>query len=322
MLRVIHAWAVAFARGPRDAWKHLITLEKLEVCDLDVTVHRLTMRPLLLAMMVRISEAAPLGASILNQLPPRPTFARDMLEIAVANMLIYGGRYQQAQRLVDAARSRPGARRSGLSFVLSEAAEGAIDLTQGRLRQALGRLKLAVNSGVRDCSRDTNGNTMAATLWAEALYEAGRCEQARRLLSVNVPLIRHVGVPRQLITAHVILARILEGERERAFELLTELEHIGYQERMPRAVAGARLERVHLLTVDGHVADAKAELKRCCEQFVKVDDIGTTMGISDVETIDVAMARCALAARRGDQSVASLRACCERRRTRDRSVAA
>lgn len=311
-LRVIHAWAVCFGRGPRHAWELLEFLERAQTSDPQIQAHRLVMRPLLLALMDRIDEADPLGTAVLDQLPSNATFAfaRSVLEITMASVSMYSGRYHHALRLVDAVRSRLPPQDGRFSFILSDAVEGAVDLAQGRLRQALGRLRLAVNTGMRDTSRATNGNTMAAALLAESLYEADRCEQAERLLSVNVPLIRRVGVPDQLITAHVVLARIVlsRGDGERALQILAELEHIGYRDQLPRAVASARLERVRILAVQGRVAAARAELARCGDAALWERVARMAMRANDVETPDVAAARCAIAAGHGAEVVASLRA--------------
>ncbi|KQP45492.1 LuxR C-terminal-related transcriptional regulator [Pseudorhodoferax sp. Leaf274] len=311
MLRAIHAWAVCFGRGGRHAWPLLEWLERAETCDPQIQAHRLVMRPLLLAVMDRFDEADPLGNAVLDRLPSNATFAfaRSVLEIAMATFSMYSGRYHHALRLVDAVRKRQAPQEGRFSFILSDAVEGAVDLGQGRLRQALGRLRLAVRNGAASGARATNGNTMAAALLAESLYEAGRCEQAERLLSVNVPLIRRVGVPDQIITAHVVLARIVlsRGEGERALQVLAELEHIGYREQLPRAVASARLERVRILAVQGRIAAARAELARCGDSALWERVSRMAMRANDVETPDVAAARCAIAQGNGAEVVASLR---------------
>ncbi len=313
MLRLVHAWAVCFGNGARHAWPHLEFLEGMTGGSDEFRTYRTVLRPLLLALMDRIDEASPLGAAVLDDLPEQPTFARGILEITMANLAMYSGHYHQALKLVDSVRrqeSTDASGRASFAFVLSEAAEGAIDLVHGRLRQALGRLRLAANPGAADTARATNGNTMAGSLLAEALYEAGRCDEAERLLSVHVPLVRRVGVPDQLITAHVVLARILlaRQDTERALEVLAELEHIGYREQLPRAVASARLERVRVLAMQGRVAAARTGLSRCGDAALWERIARMALRANDVETPDVAAARCAIAAGRGGDVVGSLRA--------------
>lgn len=309
MLEVIHAWAVCFARGPREAVVLLDGIEATPQSDAEVMAHRLAMRPLLLALMDRIDEAGPLAAEALSHFPPSAAFARGFLEITLANLTMIGGRYHDALRLVDAARSRQGGVSSSFNVALSEAVEGAVDLTQGRLKQALARLRLAVSTGNMDASRATNGNAMAGVLLAEALYEADHCEQAERLLAVYVPLIRSVGIPDQLISAHIVLARIVldRGEADRALQLLAELERIGHRESLSRVVASARLERSRVLLMQGSTTAARFELDRCGDKELWGRVALLSLRANDVETLDVAQARWAVLAGSPAEAVISMR---------------
>ena len=242
MLQVVHAWAVCLARGPRAAGPLLDRLEQMQDAAPLIQAHRRAMRPLLLVLSDRTDEAMPLTASLLAELPTPVGFVQGFLEVVLANLAMIAGQYHEALRLADAARSRQPERASSFNLALSEAAEGAVDLTQGRLRKAIAHLKLAVSAGASEVSRATNGNAMAGVLLAEALYEADQCEQAERLLTVYIPLIRAVGIPDQLIIAHTVMARIAaqRGDMHRAQQLLAELEHVGHRDGLARVVASAR----------------------------------------------------------------------------------
>lgn len=309
ILQVVHAWAVCFSRGPREA---NVFLERLEVqgsTNDEVRAHRLAMRPLFLVLTDRTDEADALATALLEELPASLAFVRGFLEIILANLAMIAGRYHEALRMVDAARSRQLEHGSTFNFALSEAAEGAIDLTQGRLRKATARLRLAVSTGTVDASRATNGNAMAGVLLAEALYEADHCEQAERLLSIYIPLIRRVGIPDQLIIAHIVMARIAfdNADAERANALLTELEHIGHRDGLPRVVASARLERVRLLLVEGHIAKARTELERCADRTLWTRVGRLSLRANEVENYDLALARCSIVGAHAGEIVASLR---------------
>ncbi len=309
MLQVLHAWAVCLARGPRAAAPLLERLEQRTDDDVEMRAHRLAMKPLLMVLTDRIDEAMPLTTELLVALPAEATFARGFLEVVLANLAMIAGRYHEALRLVDAARSRQPEHSSSFNFALSEAAEGAVDLTQGRLRKAIARLRLAVSAGTVDPSRATNGNAMAGVLLAEALYEADQCEQAERLLAVYIPLICRVGIPDQLICAHVIMARIAldQSDADRAQQLLTELEHIGHRDGLSRVVASARLERVRMAVVEGRLARARAELDRCNDKLLWARVSRLSLRANVVETYDVAQARWSIAGGHAAQMVAPLR---------------
>jgi len=309
LLQVVHAWAVCLARGPRAAAPLLERLELRGDDDARLRAHRLAMRPLLMVLMDRIDDAMPLTAELLAALPSSAAFARGFLEVVLANLTMIAGRYHEALRLADAARSRQPEHSSSFNFALSEAAEGAVDLTQGRLRKAIARLRLAASAGTIDPSRATNGNAMAGVLLAEALYEADQCEQAERLLAVYVPLIRRVGIPDQLISAHVVMARIAldHGDADRAQQLLVELEHIGHRDGLRRVVLSARLERVRMLVVEDRLARARAELDRCNDKALWSRVSRLSLRANEVETYDVALARWSIASGHAGEMVDPLR---------------
>lgn len=310
MLQVVHAWAVCFARGPLAAAPLLDRLEQRADASEEVKAHRLAMKPLFMVLTDRTDEATELASALLGALPSHVSFVRGFLEIILANLAMIAGRYHEALRYADAARSRQPEHRSSFNFTLSEAAEAAVDLTQGRLRKALARLRLAVNAGTHDAGRTTNGNAMAGVLLAEALFEADQLDQAERLLAVYIPLIRHVGIPDQLILAHVVMARIAQdqGDSDHALQLLAELEHLGHRDGLPRVVAGARLERVRMLVTEGRLGRARAEIDHCGDKALWARVSRSSLRANEVETLSLAHARWAVQAGHAAEVVAELRA--------------
>lgn len=309
LLQVVHAWAVCLARGPRAAAPLADALDASVLADPQSHAILLALKPLLMVLTDRTDEAMEMAGLLLKALPSSAAFARGFLEVVLANLSMIAGRYHEALRLVDAARSRQPEHASSFNFALSEAAEGAVDLTQGRLHKAIARLRLAASAGAVDSSRATNGNAMAGVLLAEALYEADQCQQAERLLSVYIPLIRRVGIPDQLISSHIVMARIAldQGDADRAQQLLTELEHIGHREGLPRVVASARLERVRMLVVTGRLAHARSELDRCNDKAMWRRVTRLSLRANEVETHEVALARWSVASGHAADVVDALR---------------
>ncbi|UYO43083.1 LuxR C-terminal-related transcriptional regulator [Rhodopseudomonas palustris] len=310
MLQIIHAWAVLLGRGPRAAALLLEQLDQEERRGRGFDAHRRALRLLYLVLLDRIDEARDLATSLVRDVPGRGSFVRGFAEVALANLTMIAGEYQEALKLADVVRSRRPDNASGMMLALSEAAEGAVDLTQGRLRKATAHLRLAVRAGTDDASGATNGNAMAGVLLAEALYEAHHLLQAERLLTVYIPLIRAVGVPDQLITAHTIMARIAwrRGDRDLAQQLLAELELSGHRETLGRVVASARLERARMLTVEGRIDLAKDEIARCADATLwdRIDRL--SLRANEVETYKLGAARCAVHGAQPSSSIDSLRA--------------
>ncbi|MCK1394375.1 LuxR C-terminal-related transcriptional regulator [Bradyrhizobium sp. 1] len=309
MLQVVHAWAVLLGRGPRAAAPLLERLDREDRSGRGIDAHRRALRLLFLVLLDRTDEARNLAATLVREVPGRVSFVRGFAEVTLANLTMISGEYQEALKLADVVRSRKPNNASGMMLALSEAAEGAVDLTQGRLRKATAHLRLAVRAGTDDVSGATNGNALAGVLLAEALYEANQLLQAERLLTVYIPLIRAVGIPDQLITAHTIMARIAwrRGDQDLAQQLLAELELSGHRETLRRVVASARLERARMLTVEGRIDLAQREIDRCADVTLWDRINRLSLRANEVETYNLGAARCAVHGAHPSSVINSLR---------------
>ncbi|MCO6849835.1 hypothetical protein LVR63_29565, partial [Pseudomonas aeruginosa] len=117
------------------------------------------------------------------------------------------GDAEEAHRLLDAARSTQAG--SLFSRMYTEAMEGVLDLSGGRLRQAASRFRVALAATPRSASYNpTNGNAWAGVLHAGVLYETNDLDGADHLLNVYLPLARDVGLPDHVISSYRMRARI------------------------------------------------------------------------------------------------------------------
>jgi LuxR family maltose regulon positive regulatory protein len=150
---------------------------------------------------------------------------------------------------------------------LAGSINGAIDLIQGRLRQALAELRLAAGISGDDLFKSGNRNLLSGVLLAEALYETGDLKHAEGLLSLFLPLAQILGLPDQLILAHSLSYRIAEhhNDGDRALEVLTQLELLGHRLSIPRVIASARVEKSTCLLMRGDASAAKEQLLRAAD---------------------------------------------------------
>lgn len=259
-LTAVRIWALCFTRGSREAAELLARSGLAGHADARTRSHLLALQPLLLAMRDRFEEAYAAGRENLAQLPTDNAFADMVLANAMTTMAAVLGRQEEARRLLDSARRRQGGGGSSFNIMYSEAAEGIIDLQEGRLRQAAARFKLALNA----TSGHTHGNAWAGVLYASTSYEANEMEQTEHLLHVYLPIARDVQLTDEMISGYVLLSRIafLKGDVDHAFQALTELEYLGHQRQLPRLVATAHLERSRLHLRQGHADAARDELLR------------------------------------------------------------
>jgi LuxR family maltose regulon positive regulatory protein len=307
-LRLIHAWVLSFVRSPREALTLLDDVEKSNLSSAEFAEYLLGLRPLLLSLMDRPDDAYERGRQNLPLLPQHAAFSRHMLLIALATVSMIRGSFDEAQAYIEEARRTQTAAVAMFSVAVTESIEGAMALMRGRLRDATIRLRAALNPDTRAQSRNVKANAMAGILMAEALYEAGELGQAERLLNIYAPLIKDGGLADQIISGHVLMARIagIGGDQERHFQLTKELEHLGHRLELPRAVASAKLERARFALSDRNVDVAAAELKAAQDDLLWARVSRSAMAGNDADTLEIGELRYLVRSGRAESAMARL----------------
>jgi LuxR family maltose regulon positive regulatory protein len=175
----------------------------------------------------------------------------------------------------------------------TESLEGMLDLQAGRLRQASARFRIAVDSTHAASYNHSHGNAWAGVLYAGVIYEANQLRQADHLLNVYLPLARDVGLPDHMILSHVMRSRIAfhAGDIDVAFQALIELEYLGHDRKLPRVIAGARLERSRIQLLQGHAAASRDELERAADIEVWERERRQRLPAHDLDYLALARAR-------------------------------
>lgn len=261
-LQAISVWAALFTHGPVKAHAALVRSGCAESTDPAVLAHVNAQLPLLLAMEDRYDEALAAGRASLARLPTCNRFTDSVLRNAMANVFTVMGNGNEAQRLIDSARSLDG--ENMFTRMYAESQEGLLNLQAGRLRQATTCFRMAASATRAATSNFTSGNAWAGLLYASALYEANDFDNAEQLVNVYLPLACDVGLPDHMYLGHMIRARIsfYRQDLTRAFEALTELEYLGHHRHLSRIVSNAKLERGRLLLLQGNAQGSKEELDR------------------------------------------------------------
>nr|WP_323122954.1 LuxR C-terminal-related transcriptional regulator [Burkholderia alba] len=213
--------------------------------------------------MDRYEDADATGRDGLRRLPSCKPFADSVLINTMASVVSVMGESPEAHRLLDAARAGRGT--SDFVRTYTEAMEGLLDLQEGRLRQATARFRMVL-LGQADGNgyRHHSGNAWAGVLYASVIYEMNRLDEAEHWLNIYLPLARDVSLPDHMIASHAIRARIafLRGDIDAAVRVLTELEYLGHHRHLPRVVCSAKLERAHMLMLQGNAQASREELER------------------------------------------------------------
>ncbi len=291
LLQAMHVWALCFTRSPREAMDLLQRSGLEQSRDSRIRHHVLALRAMILNIMDEFEQAYEIGRVALKQLPNGEPFADTTLVNSVAHAYAVMGRDEQARQLLDGARDVQGVYESAFNAMYSEGVEGIIDLQEGRQRQAAARFRLAVKLSRSQFSiNGTSSNTWAGILHAVAVYEGNDLSQTARLLNLYAPQARDIGLPDHMILADTLLSRIafLDGDMDKAFQILTDLEMIGHQRQLSRVVATARLQRAHLLLLQGDDAASLAELKRADDPAVWARTTTMRLLANDLQTAEIA----------------------------------
>ncbi len=308
LLQVIATWAICMTQGAMAAMTWMQSTLRETSQELGVQAHMHALRPMLLAMQDRQEEAYALGRTSLAALPTPKPFANSVLLNTMAHtVLVLGDRKEAHRFLDDARRMQPS---SMFNRMYSESMEGMLDLNEGRLRQATARFRIAAGATSHATSNMyTDGNAWAGVLFALALYEANDTASATRLLKVYLPIARDAGLPDHMILSYRMRARLAfhKGDVDAAFAALTELEYLGHERHLPRVYVNAKLERAHLLLLQGYGNAAADEIARAdsVEVWERVRKIH--LPAQEVDDIDISRWRHALHTGDASRTIAPLK---------------
>jgi LuxR family maltose regulon positive regulatory protein len=293
-LRLIHAWALSLTRGGQYAMRLLDNIEASGTLDAQSRAHALALRAMVLNMIDRFDDAYAAGLQAVDHVPPSQAFAFSFLRTTLANLHVIMGRYASARDLLDRSQAVLEPPGGLIMTIYAQCVDGAIDLLHGRLQQATARFRQSAGAGARSAFMNTNGNSMAGILLAEALYEQNQLAESERLLNVYVPLMQEVGISDHLICGHRNLARIAHwrGDAERALQVVTQLEFLGHHRGLPRLVASAQLERARLALWRGDVPAAREALQRARATLDWSEVMKRSLFGNDADTLVEGQLRC------------------------------
>jgi LuxR family maltose regulon positive regulatory protein len=261
----VSLWVTTFTQGALQAMRQRENIALFwPGDDPNSQIHLDALNCSWLFMLDKPSMAGAVGLKALSRMPTQEPYADNVVSISMAIYWVQEGNRAAANRLLNAARERQGDAAFMRMFI--ESAESEQDMQDGRLKQAMARLRIAVGAThSQSAAMDiTNGNAWAGVLLGVACYEAGQWEQAKRLLSAYVPVAQAVGSHDHLILAWVCLSRMANaaGEEDEAIRCLAELEHVGATRKLPRLMASAWLERSRTQTLTGQREDASRSIMR------------------------------------------------------------
>lgn len=280
------SWADLFLQGPRVA-QTLIDQSALEDNSSDeVAVEALCLRAEIYSMLDDFRTAIEVGEQALPQIHLCSPFTRTVLLNALAYAYFVEGRFSDARLTLQQARMEQSEHDDIFNVMFAESVQGLIDLRENRLREAMARFRVAANTTRSGTRHKTNGNLMAGIPLACCNYERNDLAVADRQLRLHLPFVRDIGPIDHMILCYCVLARIslCEGDMDRAFSLLIELEELGNRRALTRVVAAAGLERVRIYTHLEQFNRARSELELLEAQEIQPQDNDRHLPANDIDT--------------------------------------
>ncbi len=295
-LRLVEAWTLVLNRRYPEAMRAVAAILAQAPTGPERDEAQ-TIRCLALSMSDRLDESLALADELIARLPPDEAFQYGVLANILAAGMIARHRYDDARRLLSAALQRHALARASFSRAVADYLEAAIDVVQGRLGQALRRLRplaLGAIGGERGRVRQAgHGRATVSVLLAVALYDTGAIDEARTLLAESLPYTKENGTPDALVLSHTLSARIaaVGGEREAALRPLADLEDIGRDAAMPRVIAAAWLERAWLHWNAGERDAARQALERAELGYASAPADNASIFMTDIDRPELMRAR-------------------------------
>ncbi|GAB3377605.1 LuxR C-terminal-related transcriptional regulator [Spongiibacter taiwanensis] len=300
---VLHAWCVNFTQGPSVAYDMISSLDDRGMGE-EARDSLLALRPMILAMQDQVAEAEAASRAALDQITGRYPYASAMLYQVNCQTNIILGHHDAARKAVNLARDAAVNGSGAFGIVLAESAEVMLDMMSGRLLQAATRVQIAEEGFRKSRMHPGHGIAISSVFHAEALYESGKLAEARALLERNISMMRDIGPPDALITAHTLMSRLAHraGEFDTALEILTQLEADGFRLKLPRVIASAKLELANLRIQLEDYPGAAAKLEEA-QQVYDWSDSERQWWVAN-DTLYPALINARLLLRRGRAAVA------------------
>lgn len=273
LLALVQAGALAMTRRPLRALALLDGIEhraggpRQGVCP-NLRRRVASLRGLTLAMMDRPDECLEVSQRCRGAATTAPDRPLDMLDNALAFSLVSATRFDEGMVVLCQVKQRNAAAGNVFNMAIAETIQGNLEVMQGRLPDALARLRGAMERlGSPMPGRAIGRRAALGVALAAALYQQDQLDEASRLLKECLPLVKEAGAPDSLIINHLMLARCARagGDAQTALQRLADLELFGHMAGLPRLAATAWLERSKWALADGATDLAQDYLQRAAD---------------------------------------------------------
>ncbi|MFT4256910.1 MAG: LuxR C-terminal-related transcriptional regulator [Pseudoxanthomonas sp.] len=288
-LRVVYAWTLALSR--RFVETNMLVEPLLADAASSFHHEARTIRSLCLWMADRMNDCFDEARMAVAGTRPGAPLLGGILANILAHCHIATNRFDEARSVLSQALFTGSEHRHGtFSRIIADTDEAVIDLIQGRLGNALTRLRKSTPElvGSRRLSV-RRGIMVSETILAIALYERGDVLAAEQTLLDLMPYSIEHGTPDLIVDAHLLASRIAcaNGDDGRALAYLDELEQAGSATGLPRLGASAWIGRSWLAWRTGRFATAHDSLSRASAPSLWRDAGAYVPHVTDFDSIEL-----------------------------------
>lgn len=288
-LRIVHAWVLALNRRfteTNSLIEPILRDAKSPLCNEARTIHSLC-----LWMADHMKECFDeAGTAVANTHPGTPLLGGILANI-LAHCHIATNRFDEARHVLSQALFAGYDRRHGtFARIIADTNEAAIDLIQGRLGNALTRLRnLTPEPGSNRRLNVRRGITATEVMLAFALYERGEVEDAGHVLHEVLPYVIEHGTPDLIIDTHLLASRIAIANLDAglASAYLDDLEREGDATGLSRLGASAWVGRSWLFWQAGQLPAAQHALGHASSPRLWSDAAGYVPHLTDFDSVEL-----------------------------------
>lgn len=178
-------------------------------------------------------------------------------------MMLYDGKPEQARQVIMAAQ-RNWPRDVDAVRGWGEWVIGFSYLWEGQIQLAIEALQASLQKNEEVLGRRAGQSSMFAATLSEALWHAGRIEEAAGMLADRLDVIERLASPEAIAMGYRTAARIAEtdGNQSRALDLLDHLQALGVARSVPRFTVVALAEQVRMHALSGRADTGRSTLAR------------------------------------------------------------
>jgi len=194
------------------------------------------------------------GPGALKALTRKGTFEHGALSSCVAYAYVASGDLEAARQTQVAAKAAAQTVRHSYNLAYTQMTEAHLCLCELQPERAISELRYGYQRAIDEYSDFSQSSAIAASFYANVLYETGKLNEARAMLDHHLPMIAET-IPDCVVTGYMTAANLAIANKDfsRAREILLNGEGLGLRRKSAVIVRSMRWQSAWLAAISGDV---------------------------------------------------------------------